>query len=203
MPQLFINDKAQAAPIPAQTWGELLAALEAQADRDGVLLTAARFDGVDEPSFRDAAVVARPLRGVTELHIETAAPSAFLRQCLLDTIPSLRQSSEQARQTGMLFRGQDLTAAQRALTVVAGELRDLTSLMATLSGPLGIDMNGVKVDGVSGAAAVAELETMLGELVAAQQSDDWLTVADLLEYDLEPAMTRFAALLSVIADRLA
>jgi hypothetical protein len=202
MPQLYINNKIQTAPIAAETWGELLAALEAAADRDGVLLTSARFDGVDEPSFREAAVVGRRLAGITELHVQTAAPSVFLQQCLLETIPSLRRSAEQARQTGILFRGDDLSAAQRGLTAVASELRDLTGLMATLNGPLGIDLNEVMVEGVSGAAAVVEMERMLGELVAAQEFGDWLTVADLLEYDLEPAMTRFAELLAAIAKRL-
>src|SRR3954468_1714487 len=109
MPQLYINDNAETSPVTAETWGELLAALEAQADRDGVLLTVARFDGVDEPSFRDPGVVARRLAGVTDLHVETAAPTAFLRRCLLDTIPSLQQGTDQARQTGILFRGEDLT----------------------------------------------------------------------------------------------
>jgi hypothetical protein len=202
MPQIYINNKIQAAPMAAETWGELLAVLEAAADRDGLLLTSARFDGVEEPSFREAAATRRQLADVTELHIETAAPSAFLRECLLETIPSLRQSGEQARQTGVLFRREDLSAAQRGLTAVAGELRDLTGLMATLSGPLGIDLNDVMAEGVSGAAAVVEMERMLGDLVAAQQSGDWLTVADLLEYDFDPAMIRFAELLAAIAERL-
>jgi hypothetical protein len=202
MPQLYINDQVDTAAIPAQTWGELLAALEARADRDGVLLTAARFDGVDEPSFRDADVIARPLGSVREVRVETAAPSAFLRQCLLDTIPSLHEGSAQARETGILFRGEDLTSAQQGLAKVGDDLRALAGLMATLSGPLGIDLGSVRAGGVDGTAAVHELETLLGELVAAQQSDDWLTVADLLEYDFEPTMIRFAALLQVLAERL-
>ena len=202
MPQLYINDQVETTAIHAQTWGELLETLEARADRDGVLLTAARFDGVDEPSFRDAEVTGRPLNGVREVRVETAAPSAFLRQCLLDTIPSLHDGSVQARETGILFRGEDLTAAQQGLAKVGDDLRALAGLMATLSGPLGIDMRTVRAEGITGADAVHELETLLGELVTAQQSDDWLTVADLLEYDFEPTMVRFASLLKVLAGRL-
>ncbi len=202
MPQLYINDQVETTPIPAETWGEMLAALEARADRDGVLLTAARFDGVDEPSFRDAHVVDRSLLAIREVRVETAAPSVFLRQCLLDTIPSLHNGSEAARRTGLLFRGENLTAAQQGLAIIGDDLRALAGLMATLSGPLGINLAEVRAEGYNGTDAVRELETLLRELVTAQQSDDWLTVADLLEYDFEPTMTRFAALLTVLAGRM-
>jgi len=47
-----------------------------------------------------------------------------------------------------------------------------------------------------------ELGAALDAIVMAQESEDWLTVADVLEYDLEPAIRRWVELLTLVADRL-
>jgi hypothetical protein len=42
----------------------------------------------------------------------------------------------------------------------------------------------------------------LDAMVTAQASEDWLTVADVLEYDLEPAIRRWTELLTRVASAL-
>ena len=42
---------------------------------------------------------------------------------------------------------------------------------------------------------IGTLAGVLDTLISAQASEDWVTVADILEYDLEPAIRRWAALL--------
>ena len=50
---------------------------------------------------------------------------------------------------------------------------------------------------------VHELVGVLDALLSAQASEDWVTVADILEYDLEPAIHRWAAVLTQTAEQLA
>lgn len=202
MAQIFVNDVPQAPPISAATWGELLARLDAQAAGDGVLLTTARFDGVDEPSFRDAEVTARRLTAVSRVEVETATPRAFLRQCLLDTVRPLDQAADAAARLSAVYRRQDVSPGHEGLTSLAAELRDLTSLVAMLGGPLQIDLASLSANGVTIAEQLEEFGTALSALVTAQESEDWLTVADVLEYDLEPSIRRWIELLTVVANRL-
>ena len=85
--------------------------------------------------------------------------------------------------------------------VLANELRGLTTLVATL-GVLQIDLGAFTTAGVSAADQLERFGAALDAVVTAQESEDWLTVADVLEYDLEPAIRRWIDLFTAIADRL-
>ncbi len=201
MPDIYVNDVPQALDAPPATWGDLLASLDEQAAGQGVLLTLARFDGVEEPSFRDPAVTARRLSDMVRVDVETAAPNVFLRQCIVDAIRPLEVAADRAAALSVIYRGHDVSAGHDGLTTLASELHDLTSLAALLSGPLQIDLNAFS-HGDTEPPHVEALGASLAALVAAQETADWLTVADVLEYDLEPAIRRWAVLLNAVAARL-
>ena len=201
MTELFINDVPGQIGMSPQTWGELLVSLDEEVGRTGLLLACARFDGVDEPSFRDAQVTARRLNDVRRVDVETATPSAFLRQCLLETIGPLNQAAEATTALSIRYRSFDLAGCHKGLIELSNELRGLTSLVATL-GVLQIDLGAFTTEGVSAADQLERFGAALDDVVTAQESEDWLTVADVLEYDLEPAIRRWIDLFSAIANRL-
>ena len=201
MPQIFVNDVLRPVDPPPATWGDLLASLDEQAAGQGVLLTIARFDGVEEPSFREPAVTARRLSDIVRVDVETAAPRVFLRQCIVDSIRPLEQAAARAEALSAIYRGRDVAGGHEGLTALASELHDLTSLAALLSGPLQIDLAAFAANDQD-VPHVEALASSLTALVAAQETEDWLTVADVLEYDLEPAIRRWAALLNAVAARL-
>ena len=201
MLQIFINDVPGQIDALPQTWGDLLVSLDEQVAGNGLLLTSARFDGVDEPSFRDPDVTARRLSEVSRLDIETAAPAAFLRQCLHDAIGPLQEAADATIGLSTRYRTFDLAGCHDGLTALATELRGLTSLVAML-GVLQIDLGAFSVEGVAAADQLERFAAALDSVVAAQESEDWLTVADVLEYDLEPAIRRWIDLLTAVAERL-
>lgn len=202
MPHIFLNDAPHAVEQSPETWGDLLASLDEQVAGQGLLLTTARFDGVDEPSFREPEVTARRLSEVQRVEVETASPAAFLRQCLLDTIRPLDQAADTAGRLGTLYRRQDVSPGHDGLSLLARELRDLTSLVGMLSGPLQIDLSSHVTNGLTVAEQMQEFGMAVDALVTAQESEDWLTVADVLEYDLQPAIRRWIELLTVVANRI-
>ena len=202
MPQLYVNDAPQLIDFTPKTWGELLSRLDETAASDGVVLSAARFDGVDEPSFRDASVVARELAGLTRIDVETSVPAALLRECLLDAIRSLDEVAQRAIDLGATYRRHNVAPGHEGLKALAGDLGALISLVGMLAGPLRIDLGNIASEGMSGTEQLDALGATVDSLVGAQQQEDWLTVADILEYDLEPAIRRWGALLTELADRL-
>ena len=92
--------------------------------------------------------------------------------------------------------------ATRGSRTLAAELGATAVLADMLAGPLAIDLTAVSVEGVSAAQHLQQLGTTVDALVAAQEAQDWVTVADVLEYDLEPAIRRWAALLTMITCQL-
>lgn len=202
MPEIYVNDVPQELGIEPETWGDLLSALDERAARAGVMLSGARFDGVDEPAFRDAAVVARPLKDVRRVDVKMAVPAAFLRECLLDAIESLQQTTENARRLSVIYRGADVRSGHEGLKALASDLGAVAVLADMLGGPMAIDLNAVSAEGLSAAQHLQQLGLTVDALVSAQEAGDWLTVADVLEYDLEPAIRRWAALLTMITCQL-
>ncbi len=202
MAAIYLNDVPQEFDSTPKTWGDLLDRLDARAAESGVVLSAARFDGVDEPSFREPSVIARPLNELRRVDVETAMPSAFLRECLLEAIPGVQATAEQARRLGDIYRGRDVSSGHEGLKSLAAELGATAVLADMLAGPLAIDLTAVSVEGVTAAQHLQQLGTTVDALVAAQESQDWVTVADVLEYDLEPAICRWAALLTMITCQL-
>jgi hypothetical protein len=202
MAAIYLNDVPQEFDSTPKTWGDLLDRLDARAAESGVVLSAARFDGVDEPSFREPSVIARPLSDLRRVDVETAMPSAFLRECLLEAIPGLQATAQEARRLGDIYRGRDVSSGHEGLRSLAAELGATAVLADMLAGPLAIDLTAVSVEGVTAAQHLQQLGTTVDALVAAQEAQDWVTVADVLEYDLEPAIRRWAALLTMITCQL-
>jgi hypothetical protein len=202
MPEIYLNDVPQQFDNPFKTWGDLLNTLDVRASDAGVILSAARFDGVDEPSFREPAAIARPLGDVHRVDVETAVPAAFLRDCLLEAIQPLHETAQTAKRLSEIYRGRDVKPGHEGLKALAGDLGATAVLADMLAGPLAVDLTAVSVEGVTAAQHLEQLGTTVDALVAAQETQDWITVADLLEYELEPSIRRWAALLTMITCQL-
>ena len=202
MVHLYVNDAPATLDFTPKTWGELLARLDEQAAADGVVLSVARFDGVEEPAFRETAVTARELAAMARIDVETSVPAALLRECLLEASGSLETLAVEAIELGALYRRHDVSPAHDRLKTLAGELGGLIGLVGMLAGPLQIDLAAIATDGMNGAEQLETLGATVDALVSAQDQADWLTVADILEYDLEPSICRWGTLLTELADRL-
>ena len=187
----------QLAPIPT-TWGELLDMLDVLAAADGKIMSAVRLDGVEEPAFREPGVAARTLNGIARVEVESATPGAFLRSCLGEAIGPLEALADTVRTLAEIYRGHDVTRGHQGLTQLASDLRNLATLVAMLGGPIGIDLTAAGGDGQTADQQIDALGAALDALVSAQVAEDWLTVADILEYDLEPLIRRWATVLARI-----
>jgi len=202
MPQILVNDIPQQLETPPKTWGDLLDVLDEQAARSGVILSAARFNGVEEPSFREPSVISRPLGDADRVEVKTAVPNAFLRECLLEAIQPLQDTADSALKLAEIYRGHDLKPGHEGLRTLASDLSAVAVLADMLGGPLAIDLNALSIEGLSAAQHLQQLGQTIDSVVTAQEAEDWVTVADILEYDLEPAIRRWAALLTMITCQL-
>ena len=94
--------------------------------------------------------------------------------------------AEKVLRLAELFRRQDLEPANAGLTMLSSELGDLVAMIGVMQGPLAVDPARLVLDGAAPDEQIARLGSWLESMVSAQESQDWLTVADILEYDLEP-----------------
>jgi hypothetical protein len=86
------------------------------------------------------------------------------------------------------FRGTRVANANQGLAELTQGLGTLVSLIDTLGGALGIRIEALNANGRPVVALIDELGHPLVAIAEAQAQEDWVTVADILEFDLEPAL---------------
>jgi hypothetical protein len=199
MARLLLNGDAQTLEIAHKTWGDLLAWADRTSADLGLLVTAVRLDGVDEPSFRETAMASRPLDGVDVIEVDAANPASLVAESLDDALSGLEGLRAHATDVARRFRGNRLAQANLGLAELTQGLGTLVTLAEAVSSAMGIPIDTVVLDGRPAFSVIEDLGQPLTELTEAQQQQDWVTVADILEFDLEPAISRVAPLFSALA----
>jgi hypothetical protein len=190
MTRVLVNNEPQNVDTGLKTWGELLAWVDGRWAGEGQLVTAARLDGVDEPSFRDPAQSARALSEWAVVEVEVATPASLVSESLQEALDGLRSLRQYAVAVGHRFRGTDMALANRGLGELSQGLQTLVGLIDALGSAIGVRLDALEWEGRSTSALLDDLGETLGNLGAAQAAEDWVTVADILEFDLEPALAQ-------------
>lgn len=202
MAECLVNDMPETLDFRPDTWGELLGGLDRRLAADRRVVTAVRFDGVDQPSFRRRDLAGLALDRVARIEVEADDAVALLRAAVDAASDSLPDLVAGVSQTAAALRsdahdaygqlGSLVTALQSlvALTVAAGTAADLS---------FGADP---AVDaGVTGACA--RIESALSAVVARQTDGDRRAVADALDQHLAPAVAGWTDVLTPIRMRAA
>src|SRR2546428_6064291 len=175
MSDVFVDGAPYGLGNTPKTWGERLGTLDADLGAGGVLLADVRFDGVEQPAFREPSVTARALTTVQRVDVETATPDALLRQSLTEAAEAIAQIADDVARVSTLFRGNDLAAANEGLARLSGDLHTFAALVTTLRGPLGIAVERLTIDGVSPDEQIERLGAWLQSLIAPQRTEDLVT----------------------------
>jgi hypothetical protein len=188
MTNFMLSGSEQDVDQAWETWGDLLSSVDSNLEGSGLIVTDTRFDGVDEPTFRSAALMERRLEDFTEIAVETAEPMTLVNRSLDEASVALEALCEAARRVGASFRGHDPGSANRDLTLLTEGLGMLLSTFGTLGHVLDVDLENLSCDGQPFSNRVGAVSEALESLIAAHQTKDWVTVADVLEYDVEPGL---------------
>ncbi|MGE0813488.1 MAG: hypothetical protein AB7O28_16170 [Vicinamibacterales bacterium] len=202
MAECLVNLEPERFDFRPKTWGELLDGLDGRLAVDGRVVTAVRFDGVDQPSFRDPGVAAVPLDAVARIDVDAEQATALLRASLDAASDSLPELVAGIRLTAASLRAGapdgplQLTALVSALqTLIALTAATVTAADATLGTTCGSD------------AAMADfghrLAGALEEVVTQQARADGAATADALDMRLAPLVAAWTDVLSPIRERTA
>jgi hypothetical protein len=184
----MVNNEEIAWDPAAKTWGDLLARLDDACHAQGCVVTAARLDGVDEPSFRSPAAGDRLVGGLSVVEIDAQPPASLLADAIREAGTGLDRLSAHSLEVARRFRGRDQAQAQQSLLALVQGLQVLTSLIATIGLVLQTDLGSLLWDGRPASSLIDGLSAHLEALIDAQQREDWITIADIVEYDVEPAL---------------
>jgi hypothetical protein len=182
-----------------KTWGQLLSVLENDDGRGHAIVTAVRFDGVDQPSFREAAGTEFESTGGIE--IETVTQRELIDSAVRAALDGIGPLTAAARQTAEAFRLHDLPRAHRGLVDFVETFRALTDLTAVLSQAEATGPGAVSE--VRRAGVLDQLRESLESLIACESNQDWTAVADVLECEIADALPHWHHVLSHADDGVA
>jgi len=190
------NGQEHEAPEGLRTWGQLLDAFEQGIGSEREVVTAVRFGGVDQPSFREHASQSRAPQVSGPVDVETCQAHALVEEAVEAALNGLAPLANAARQTAEAFRSHDLADAHSRLADLVATLQSLTTLTAAVS-QARLTPNPTPSD--DGSASLPEwLGPSLDALIAAETDEDWISVADILEYEIADLLPSWEVVLGKI-----
>lgn len=200
MAHCLVNDIPEILDFRPETWGQLLGGLDRRLSVQRRVVTAVRFDGVDQPSYRHDGLAGLALGEVAQVEVDAEDAVALLRAAVDAAEDSLPQLVSGVRTTAAALRRGAATAATElgalvtalqslvALTVAAGTAADLAF------GPDAGAERAVRV-------ACGRIEDALASVLRHQGAGDRAALADGLDHHLAPAVAGWTAVLTPIRQR--
>ena len=201
MATCLVNDRPECTEIRPETWGALLRALDRRLETERRVVTAVRFDGVDQPSFREPEAASRSLAAVGRIEVEAVESGRLLNETLDLARQSLPVLADSARQAARLFRGGATDAGQQQLVPLVQAVQTLLVLTDASAQAGQVDLDAARGRMAQGGRDVFTAMTAALDLVIARQSaQDWTGLATALDTEFAAAVTAWCGVLDAIAE---
>ena len=188
MPKVFLDGSDLSLTLLPSTWGALLHHVDGRLLDTGRIVTDARFDGVDEPAFREPDRLGRVLDTMAVVEVDSGTPASLMDRCLTEAVSAIPPLSHAAVRVAAVFRRGELERANQGLLAIADGLASLISIVGAAGLAYQVDLRDVRCGDRAAATAVTELGGHLETLVEAQQAGTWPAVADVLQFEIEPSL---------------
>jgi hypothetical protein len=183
MVQCLVNGESETLEFRPETWGDVLGRLDERLAAERRVVTAVRFDGVDQPTFRHAEQTRAPLGGLARIEVDAEDAARLLAASLDAAADSVPELVAGVRLTAAAMRNGAPDGAMQLSALIAA-LQSLVSLTAAAA--TAADLAGSTAPAAD--AAMAEAGTRLGEALSAvaacQERGDAVALADALDGSL-------------------
>lgn len=196
---LLINGIATPIRNSLQNWGDLIGFLDNQLAATQDVVTNVRLNGVEEPAFRDPSLCAQPMTAFALVEVETGEPQVLARRCLGEAAAAIAELRRATRDAADGFRVDKVSEAQAGLEHVSQGLVTVLRIVAAAGLALRRELDTPDRDGRSIGGLSTELDSVVQVLLEAQRNEDWIQVADILEYDLNPILNGWHNVLTQVA----
>ena len=194
---VLLNGDVTGVEYSANTWGELLEVLDEQRGASGDVVTGVRLDGSDVPAFRTPHALSHALNASAEVCIETTRPADLISQTLNEAEAATPALVEAAVALGGMYRGQDVSAANRALPELGESLGTLIVITSTAAQGAGVDLSVVGDGRQSAMQMINSLIAHADVFLAAQRAGNWTQVADVID-EIAATLRRWPLVLQAI-----
>lgn len=194
----YILNGQRVTPVSVpETLDELLLSVEKGAGGDRQVVTAVRFDGVDDPSFRARARRGERLRRLGLIELTTMRGSDLVAGCIQTALVGLTALASVSRTIADGCRNADLRAAREHVPDLVTSLRVLAVLAVAIRQASELIDN----DGAARADLDGMIEDLRGSttaLAAAVDSCDFAEITDILEHRIAAPLAQWTVFLRAL-----
>lgn len=190
-------------PLDAEgsTLGELIDAAHESLRGSGRLVVEVRVDGALIEAGTLDAQMNEPVTGET-VELATADPRTLAQETLGQVAAVLGDVRDvQEKAAGLLRSDQPGDALEQVREAVGVWQQAQASVMHSAQ-LLGLDLDGMTLEGESAPAVIEQLADQLKALREQLNAGDWLGLADTLEYELTEAAERWTQLIAELQRRI-
>jgi hypothetical protein len=193
MSQLVLNGNPTPISPAFQCWQDLLTELESQKLGADDVIASVHFDGDEVVQFRDAEALTVNLATVDEVRVTAVNRDQVVRETIGQAEAYLKNLETAVLEVAELFRRHNLPQANAGLQELLTGIKLYVGLLR------GIDLS------LQGSIAPTRelidqvldpMASTLEEQIKAQAQQDWMLVADILEYELAAQLKGFENILT-------
>jgi len=163
-------------PSDLTTWGDLLDWVETKQLKPGKCITRVMFQGEEEIQYRLPALCNREIHDVGDVQIEVGEFDTVVRETMSELQTEIDGALENTRDLIKLLEDR---SEERAHTQLAHLLDSIRIFFSIFSEDLGW---------VSAPDNTTNLESAIRQLIAAQKNRFWVSICDVLEYEIVPIL---------------
>jgi hypothetical protein len=184
------------------TLGDLLQDLRQTRFGEKEFISAIAVNGEDVAEEKREGLENQPLGEITSLEINTDNPLDISLRVLTNMDEFLEHLAILINRCADKFRLEDETEANKHFVSCVEGLQTFVSVLDKVRSLNALDFNEVIFEGTPIAGSQEELLNIFNTLHDTQRNKDWVTVADLLEYELAPLILEWKEILPVISAEL-
>ena len=197
--QLEINGINLPVHSGLHTWQDLLQELESKHLGQGKMISSVRFDGNEVLQFREAECLNRPLQFLGEIKVQASPMEDMVKSAVTEAEGYLFTLQTSLVEVAEAFRHQLATEANSKLSQVFEGVKMLAALLQGVE----LSLSGQYHQGPTSVAQVlAEMGPTLESLIESQGQQDWILVADILEFELLANVSGFEQSLAAFKQRV-
>ena len=192
-----MNNSQINVPVEISTWGDLLDWIETDYLKAGQCITHVYLAGNERLNYRDNLVCGKEIAEVTPISIKSGDFDSVVRESMRDLDHEVKSSLESASQIIHLLENGREEEAYRSLAHLLDSVRIFFTIFSE-------DLGWVEEhNGISRKEGSAALERALTNLVNAQENHYWVSICDVLEYEIVPILESWQQLVEGTRECLA
>jgi hypothetical protein len=180
---VIINENQINIPVEISTWGDLLDWVETEHLKAGQCITHVYLGGNETLNYRDVLVCGQEIREVGPVAIQSGDFDRVVRESMAELDEELTSSLDSTREIIRLLENRKEEEAHHKLAQLLDSIRIYFTIFAE-------DLGWTEAPDaeISRKETSAVLERALTQLITAQENRYWVSICDVLEYEIVPIL---------------